>query len=326
MTPPPAALTTEALGLCARCDKPLHIKDHKCPHGASCKPFYRKDCCPQCKGFKAKQEAMFEQTNGVAKPFAKWAGGKRQVVAQLLKHVPTHAHYFEPFVGGGALFFALAPDDATICDSNGRLMRTYHALATDVNTVIALLQSYPISKDFFLELRARDIDLLSDAEVAAWLLYLNKTAFNGLYRVNRSGKFNVPWGKYENPTVCDADNLRRCAERLCETRIRFGDFEEGIKGAKKGDLVYFDPPYLPIKAASFTSYTDDGFTFNDHVRLRDVALKLKRRGVQVMVTNSNTRATRELYADDFTIRRLTARGSVAASSKSRGKRVDLLIT
>jgi DNA adenine methylase len=273
---------------------------------------------------------MFNGDDAVAKPFLKWAGGKRQLVPQLLAHVPAYSgRYFEPFVGGGAMFFALEPGHAVLGDTNRRLIRAYGGVRYNVEGVIAKLSGYPFDKGFFLELRGKDIDACKDdVEVACWLLYLNKTAFNGLYRVNRNGGFNVPWGKYKNPTICDAENLRavsnalRCADFVC------GDFEYAVRGAKEGDLVYFDPPYVPSSSTSnFTSYTEGKFNLNEQVRLRDVALKLKDRGVHVMLTNSNTSVVRDLYGlDEFKLRRINARGSVAAKGKSRGKRVDLLIT
>lgn len=274
---------------------------------------------------------MFRNPNGVdAKPFLKWAGGKRQLVPQLLKHVPAYSgRYFEPFVGGGALFFALQPDAAVLADVNRRLMRAYGGVRYDVDGVIERLQNYPFDKDFFLQLRAKDIDAqIDDVEVACWLIYLNKTAFNGLYRVNRKGGFNVPWGKYKNPTICDEKNLRAVSCALRRAELLCGDFEHAVRNAKKGDLVYFDPPYVPTSDTSnFTSYSEHKFDLNEQVRLRDLALRLKDKGVHVMVTNSNTKTARDLYGlDEFKIRRVKARGSVAATTSSRGERVDLLIT
>jgi DNA adenine methylase len=287
-------------------------------------------CCEECKAFKARQQPLFDGGDGVdAKPFLKWAGGKRQLSPQMLKHVPAYSgRYFEPFVGGGAFFFALQPTVAVLADINGRLVRAYGGVRYNVEAVIEKLRGYPFDKDFYLKLRAEDVDgYKDDVDVACWLIYLNRTGFNGLYRVNRNGGFNVPWGKYKNPTICDAENLRavsnmlRCAEFIC------GDFEHAVCGAKEGDLVYFDPPYMPSSSTSnFTSYAEGKFNLNEQVRLRDVALSLKSRGVHVMLTNSNTKAVRDLYGlDEFKIRRVKARGSVAAKGKSRGERIDLLI-
>lgn len=277
-----------------------------------------------------RQTEVFSGHHGVtAKPFLKWAGGKRKLVAQLLSRVPTSwtGRYFEPFLGGGAMFFALDPDKAVIGDINRRLIRAYEGVRYDVEAVIEKLKGYPFSREFFLELRAKNIDdCKDDTEVACWLIYLNKTAFNGLYRVNKSGGFNVPWGKYKNPTICDEKNLRVVSLVLRRAEFVCGDFEYIVRDTRKGDLVYFDPPYVPTSSTSnFTSYSKDKFNLNEQIRLRDCAIRLKQEGVHVMVTNSDTLAVRELYAD-FKVHRLTTSGSIAAQSSSRGRRIDLLMT
>lgn len=313
---------------CPRCDSTKPSATHRCPHGLTCTPFHASDHCTQCERFKIRQQRLPHMTDVQAQPFLKWAGSKRQLAPQLLKHVPRNysGRYFEPFVGGGAMFFSLMPERAVLADTNERLIRTYRAVASDVESVIHGLGTYPIDKRFFLELRTKPVDECpSDVEVACWLIYLNKTAFNGLYRVNKKGIFNTPWGKYKNPKTCDEPRLRAAALMLRRAEIRCCDFNEAVADAQKGDLVYFDPPYVPrTSTANFTSYTRDGFGLNDQIRLRDCAAELKRRGVHVMLTNSDTPIVRELY-EDFDVRRLSARGSVAASHKSRGKRTDLLV-
>jgi DNA adenine methylase len=312
---------------CIRCDS-LAPGEHRCPHDKLCLAFYVVSHCAECKAFKERQEPLFDAADGIeAKPFLKWAGGKRQLVPQLMKHVPSYSgRYFEPFLGGGAMFFALKPESAVLADTNSRLVRTYRGVGDSVEAVIHGLSGYPLSKDFFLTMRGKPIDSTSDVEVACWLLYLNRTAFNGLYRVNKSGGFNVPWGKYKNPTICDEKALRAASLMLRRAELRCADFEEVAESAQEGDLVYFDPPYVPASStANFTSYTQDKFGLNNQIRLRDCAIRLKQRGVHVMLTNSNTATVRELYAD-FDSHRLQARGSVAASKKSRGKRIDLLVT
>ena len=312
---------------CHRCDTFVEAagQAHRCPHRQRCGAALS---CVQCQKFKARQEPMFESSVNPkpTQPFLKWAGGKRHLLPQLLKRVPPFNRYFEPFVGGGAMYFALAPTRATLNDGNARLVRTYRGLAHDVEAVISTLDDYPLNKDFFLELRKKPIDDCAHlVEVACWLIYLNRTAFNGLYRVNKSGGFNVPWGKYKMIKF-NEERLRECAALLQSAKLLEGDFMYACDDAERGDLVYFDPPYVPVKEGeSFTSYTKDGFGLDDQVRLRDHAVALKERGVQVMITNSNTKTVRELYRDGFKIHRLTARGSVAASSKSRGERIDLLI-
>jgi len=237
-----------------------------------------------------------------------------------------YGRYFEPFVGGGALFFSLAPKRATLNDQNARLIRTYQAIRDHVDDVVALLRTYPHDRDFFTKLRAIDIDKATDVEVAAWFIYLNRTAFNGMYRVNSRGGFNVPFGRYKNPTICDADNLRACATALKNARITHDDFETCVADAQAKDLVYFDPPYVPLTATSdFTSYTAEGFSDPDQTRLRDVALRLKNRGVTVLLSNSSAPRVRELYANGFHIEEVSANRSINSVANRRGTITELLM-
>ena len=161
------------------------------------------------------QQPLWEAAAAVSRPFLKWAGGKRQLLPELLRHVPQRfGGYYEPFVGGAALFFALQPKRAVLGDFNNRLARSYRGVRNDVESVISLLRSYPHSRAFFDEFRRQKADAGSDADVAAWLIYLNRTAFNGLYRVNRSNEFNTPFGSYKNPTICAPELLRSCSVGL----------------------------------------------------------------------------------------------------------------
>lgn len=266
----------------------------------------------------------------VPQPFLKWAGGKRHLIRQMLPRLPERfGRYHEPFLGGGALFFFLSPRlrrrHAYLADSNLRLVRTYLGLRAQPERVIKLLQSYPHEREFFLEMRSRPIDQQSDAEVAAWLIYLNKTAYNGLYRVNSHDVFNVPFGDYVRPNICDEPTLRACAASLRHARIEQLDFEQAAARAKPGDLVYFDPPYVPLSStSSFTSYTASGFGPDDQKRLRDLALWLKRRGVHVLVSNSATTAVRKLY-EDFEQISVKARRSINSRPDQRGRISELLI-
>ena len=197
------------------------------------------------------------------KPFIKWAGGKRQLVPELLRCVPEkYGTYFEPFLGGAALFFALRPQRAVLSDLNDRLIRAYRGVANDVERVISELSRWPHDREFFLNVRSTDTSRMSDADVAAWFIYLNRTAFNGLYRVNRDNQFNVPFGDYKNPTICDREVLRLASAALaaCEV-IQAVDFEDAVKAAREGDFVFLETnPYgqwlwiedltdLPITAA-----------------------------------------------------------------------------
>jgi len=263
-----------------------------------------------------------------AKPFVKWVGGKRQLLPAILKHVrlAEGAVYHEPFVGGGAVFFHRQPKRAFLTDSNARLIRTYRGIKQDVEGVIRLLRSYPHDKGFYLEMRARDIDAESDVAIAAWFIYLNRTGYNGLYRVNSKNGFNVPFGDYKNPTICDADNLRACSRALRGARIEKRDFASVVARAKRGDFVYFDPPYIPLTATSkFTDYTSEGFSDADQVRLRDVAVELKRRGVSVLLSNSSAPRVYDLYSAHFECVEVDARRSVNCNPNGRGRIPELLI-
>jgi DNA adenine methylase len=213
-----------------------------------------------------------------------------------------------------------------LSDTNPRLIRTYRGLRDDPDGVVRLLRSYPHDKAFFLRLRSSDIDAASDAEVAAWFIYLNKTAYNGLYRVNRRNVFNVPFGDYRRPNICDEPTLRRCAASLRRARIEELDFGQAASRAQPGDLVYFDPPYVPLsKTSSFTSYTSGGFALDEHLRLRDLAVELKDRGVRVLVSNSSAAAVRELYAGAFDVVPVRARRAVNSRAAGRGPITELLM-
>jgi DNA adenine methylase len=266
-------------------------------------------------------------TDDIARPFLKWAGGKRQLLPHLRAHVPsTFGRYFEPFVGGGALFFALQPRAATLADVNERLIRTYAGVKADVGRVIALLQEHPYDEKFFYEARDVDVDARSDAEVAAWFIYLNKAGYNGLYRVNSKNQFNVPFGRYANPTICDEANLRACSLALANAELHNDSFEQVAARAKPGDFVYFDPPYVPLSAtSSFTSYSANGFGAEEQIHLRDVALELKKRGVHVLLSNSSAPLVRDLYARGFDVTEVSATRMLNSKPTGRGAITELLI-
>ncbi len=267
------------------------------------------------------------KTDG-GRPFIKWAGGKRQLLSSLLQHAPHDAPtYFEPFVGGGALFFALRPQRAVLADVNERLIRTYRGVKNNVDDVIRQLRALPHTPAFFYRFREEKIDGGTDANVAAWFIYLNKTGFNGLYRVNRDNRFNVPFGRYANPTICDEPTLRACSAALAETELLVEDFAKVAPKAKRGDFVYFDPPYVPLSTtSSFTSYTSRGFGEAEQARLRDTARKLKKRGVRVLLSNSSAPSVRKLYAEGFDIAEVSATRLVNSKATARGAVVELLIT
>ena len=262
------------------------------------------------------------------RPFLKWVGGKRQLLPTLLQRVPTSpARYIEPFLGGGALFFALRSKRAVLADLNERLIRTYRAVRDSVEHVIHLLRTYPHDERFYNRLREQDIDAASHAELAAWFIYLNKTCFNGLYRVNRSNRFNVPMGEYANPALCDEPTLRSCSVALAGADLVHGDFAVTVAKAVPGDFVYFDPPYVPLsETSSFTSYTANGFGPDEHIRLRDTARTLRDRGVRVLISNSSALFVRRIYAEGFRVAEVCATRSVNSQATGRGAIAELLIS
>jgi len=288
----------------------------------------------------APQSGTRRTADGVCRPFIKWAGGKRQLLPELQSCVPAHfERYIEPFVGGGALFFRLSnlplaalplaserKPRALLADVNQRLIRTYQGVRDAVDDVIALLRDCRHEAQFYYDMRERSIDECSDAEVAAWLIYLNKIGFNGLYRVNRQNRFNVPFGRHKNPTICDEPTLRACSRALAGVELQVADFEQVAERAEAGDLVYFDPPYVPLSVtSSFTRYTSDGFDVGDQVRLRDLALRLKRRGVHVLLSNSSADYVRELYQQDFELIEVSATRQVNSKASGRGAITELVI-
>ena len=272
----------------------------------------------------------------------KWVGGKRQLLPVLREHVPVFKRYFEPFAGGAALFFDLARDMgpkkdwAILGDANKSLITAYRCIRDDVSELIMQLRGMERShlrrkEKFFYELR--DDEPTSGMETAARFIALQKLSFNGVYRVNLAGKYNVPYGKWTTiPKVCDESNLRACAKVLRNVRIQHGDFEAIVDGmglyprAGKGDFVYFDSPYVPVGgAADFTTYTAGGFGLEDHERLRDVALRLKKRGVHVLLSNADVPLVRKLYRG-FSLKKVQARRNVNSKATHRGPVAELLIS
>lgn len=263
----------------------------------------------------------------------KWARGKARLANALLARAPVQFEtYHEPFLGGGAIFFRLYREKrirrAVLSDVNAELIATYRAIRDAVEEVIAILTTNPYSKDFYYALRAKDPWALSPPERAACMIYLNKTGYNGLYRVNRKGQFNVPFGRYKAPKYLDPDNLRAVSAALQRVEILCASFEETVARACPGDWVYFDPPYVPLsKTADFTAYQAGGFGLEDQERLRDVCLALTENKVAVMLSNSDTPIVRELYRDErFVIEEVLANRAINANGARRGKITELVIT
>lgn len=261
----------------------------------------------------------------------KWAGSKRALVPELLKWVPTnYGVYHEPFVGSGALFFALEPRYAILSDANDSLIKTYHAIQQEPRAVVDLLAMHEKnhSKPWFNSVRAADPAHAAPRDVAAWLIYLIKTAHNGIYRVNKRGRFNTPLGKTasgEPPKILDAERIYACARVLQHARLHYGDFRHVEERTNPGDFVYFDSPYAPVGSDGFTAYTADGFTHADQTALRDLALRLKHRGVHVLLSNSDTPVTRSLYADGFELREISRAGNMNCKADKRQRVPELLI-
>jgi DNA adenine methylase len=264
------------------------------------------------------------------KPFLKWVGGKRQLLPVLLKRLPAKfKDYHEPFLGGGALFFELAHAKkfrmAFISDMNPDLVDAYWAVQDHVEELIRALKKHPHDREYFEKLRARDPARMDRVGRASRLIYLNKTCYNGLYRVNSSGQFNVPFGRYKNPLICDEANLRACSAALRNTVIQRESFEAVLKESKKGDFVYFDPPYMPVsKTASFAAYAKAGFRAEDHERLRDVFARLDKKGCHVMLSNSHTPFTRSLY-NGWNVETVNATRAVNSDAAGRGAVKEILV-
>lgn len=273
------------------------------------------------------------------KPFVKWVGGKRQLLEQFRdinlyppdKFNPETATYFEPFVGGGAMFFDLLPKKAILSDMNLELVTTYNVIKNDVETLVKKLKEHQKknNKEYFLKVRSQDVKKLSDVSIAARFIYLNRTGFNGLYRVNSSGGFNVPYGDNKNPLICDEKNLKKAHEAMKHTTILHQDYKNVLDKAKKGDFIYFDPPYYPVnKTSSFTSYTKEGFLEKEQTELRDTFLKLHKRGCFVMLSNSDTPFINELYsglAKKIKIHKVFAGRAINSNGANRGKIKEVVV-
>jgi DNA adenine methylase len=271
------------------------------------------------------------------RPILKWAGGKSRLVPMILSRLPNEiGTYYEPFVGGAAVFFALAAEKrfkrAVLGDKNRDLIDVYKGVKADVGAVIALLRDYTRrhSQETYYQTRELDPQSLDLAERAARLIYLNKTGYNGLYRVNRSGQFNVPFGRYENPTICNEPRLHAAAEVLRSrgVSIKVADFERCTARAEPGDAVYFDPPYVPLtKTANFTGYHNEAFGAEQHQRLADTFADLTRRKVAAVLSNSGSKETRRLYeGDGIDVTRVLVSRPINSKSTARGAVAELIVS
>jgi DNA adenine methylase len=277
--------------------------------------------------------------NDLLRPFLKWAGGKRQLLPILRKYIPKNfssSTYFEPFIGAGAFLFDLQPKKAIINDANDELINCYRTIKENPDELLLLTQEYQknISKERYLELRKLDrsskFKELSNVERAARIIYLNKTCFNGLFRVNSQGQFNVPYGDNKNPLLADEVVIKAIHKYLNENNIEIMnlDFEKSVIKSKKGDFIYFDPPYDPLSnSSSFTGYDLSGFGKDEQRRLRDVCDKLVKKGCKVLVSNSSTDFIKELYKEkeNYSILEIEASRHINSVGSGRGKINELLI-
>lgn len=281
---------------------------------------------------------MSKQTkNPLVKPFVKWAGGKRQLMSEIVKYKPkTYKKFIEPFVGGGSVFMELQNNKTVINDFNSELINTYIVIRDNLDELIQELEKHKEndSKEYFYTLREWDrngiLEEKSNVERASRFIYLNKTCFNGLFRVNSQGQFNVPYGNYKNPNIVNKEVLIADSKFLNKSGIKImnGDFEEVAKTARKGDFVYFDPPYAPLveDSQSFVGYTLNGFDYKEQVRLRDLFVELDKKGCFVMLSNSSSKLIHDLYSDykENTII-IGANRNINSKASGRGKVDEVLI-
>ena len=282
------------------------------------------------------KQNLFQEYN--AKPFVKWAGGKRQLIPELLKHIPKNFNnYFEPFVGGGALFFELynlgilKDKKVYLFDINKELINAYKVIRDYPNELIEKLKEFKAkhNKEFYYQIReldrSEDYKNLDNITKAARFIYLNRTCFNGLYRVNKKGFFNVPMGNYKNPQIVNEENILAVSIALQNAIIKHYDYKEVLQYAQKSDFIYFDPPYYPLnETSSFTSYTQDNFLEKEQIELFDTFKTLSNKGCFVLESNSDTNFINKLYKE-FTIEKVFANRAINSNGNKRGKITEVLI-
>jgi DNA adenine methylase len=270
--------------------------------------------------------ALITEKIGRIKPPIKWAGGKTQLLSQLRPLYPKRFNlYLEPFVGGGAVFFDLRPDNALLLDSNFELINFYQVVKNNLDELLHDLEKHRNEKIYYYEVRSLDSTQMGSIERASRFLFMNKTCFNGLWRVNKKGKFNVPFGGYKNPNFRDRENLYMVSVALQNTEVICSDFSSVLEYATPGSFVYLDPPYHPLSETSnFTSYTKDSFGKEEQICLADVFRELDERNCNVMLSNSDTEFIWSLYKD-FDITVVYARRTINSKGNKRGPVSELVI-
>lgn len=273
--------------------------------------------------------------NDLLQPFLKWAGGKRQLLPQIRRYIPDMSDvktYWEPFIGAGAVLFDLQPKRACINDANPELVNCYRVIRDNVEGLIEDIQKHK-TDDSEYYYRIRELDRspkfveMSDVEKASRIIFLNKTCFNGLFRVNSQGYFNVPFGNYRNPTIVDVIIIKAISSYLNKNDVKITnlDFEHAVKDAKRGDFVYFDPPYDPVSdTSSFTGYNLDKFGKEEQLRLKRTYDELHKRGCKLMLSNSSTPFIEEIYSE-YQIIRIPANRNINSVGSGRGQIDEFLI-
>lgn len=277
------------------------------------------------------QSLVYKSDKINCRPFVKWAGGKSQLLDELISRVPAQfSRYFEPFVGGGALFFHLQPKKAYLSDINPEVINTYQTIKNKIDELIAELKSRIHSSEYFYKIRnadrTRDYQNWSDVKKASRFIYLNKTCFNGLYRVNSKEQFNVPFGKYKNPKIIDENNLYACHQVLQLAQINLASFLHIEEIVEQDDFIYFDPPYVPLNQTSnFTGYSRGGFDKEMQKELKKLCDRLTKSGVRFMLSNSSAKTILELY-ENYNIEFVYATRAINSNAGKRGKIAEVIVT
>ena len=255
--------------------------------------------------------------NRLVAPVLKWVGGKRQLLPEIKKYIPQFSTYYEPFVGGGAVLFYLQPKKVVINDINWELINVYQVIRDNVEELIEDLNKHKNEEEYFYKIRELDrekekYESLTNVEKASRILFLNKTCYNGLFRVNKAGEFNTPYGNYKNPNIVNEPTLRAVSNYFNKANITFKccDYEQSLKNIRKGAFVYFDPPYDPVSnSANFTGYDKGGFDREEQKRLKSICDKLNKRGIKFLLSNSATDYILDLYSD-YTIEKIKAKRAI----------------
>lgn len=270
--------------------------------------------------------------NKLVMPVVKWVGGKRQIIDDIKKYIPKFDSYYEPFLGGGAVLLELQPNKATVNDINSDLINMYTIIKTNVDGLIEDLRKHRNDEEYFYSIRELDRNKekyydLSPVEKASRIIYLNKTCYNGLFRVNRAGEFNTPFGNYKNPNIVNEITLRAVSNYLNKANITFlcTDFVRALDKASEGSFVYLDPPYDPVSdSANFTGYDKGGFSRDEQLRLKEVCDDLHKKGVKFLLSNSSTKFIKDLYIN-YKIEIIQAKRIINSKSDKRGEIDEVLV-